>query len=55
MLVAFQLFALVAGVLCNHVVRHALAQEDRCGEVTPNREYEVLSVLLRRTSLAFVD
>src|ERR1017187_9547217 len=30
MLVSFQLLALMAGVLCNHVVRHSLSQEDRC-------------------------
>src|ERR1017187_10567642 len=30
MLVSFQLLALMAGMLCNHVVRHSLSQEDRC-------------------------
>ena len=29
MLVPFQLLALMAGVFCNHVVRHSLSQEDR--------------------------
>src|ERR1035437_5644677 len=29
MLVTFQLLALMAGVLCNHVVRHSLSQENR--------------------------
>ena len=34
-LITLQGFALVAGVLGDHIIGHTLSQENRCGEVTP--------------------